>query len=64
MFEYTGTIEVITDTHTMDVTPLNFIFNHTHVLTERDVKEQAINHLHEQVVVYGVSGITYKWRVL
>lgn len=64
MLEYTGTIEVIIDPHSMEVQSQPFTFKTKHVLGSGDVKKEAINVLHEQIMVYGVSNISYDWRVL
>jgi hypothetical protein len=64
MLEYTGTIEVIVDPHTMATQSHPFVFKTKHILGRVEVKKEAINALHEQVMVYGVQGIRYDWRVL
>lgn len=64
MIEYTGKIECITDTHSMRTVTLPFRFEHKMMLTRNEVKKEALNVLHEQAVIYGISSIKYKWRVL
>lgn len=64
MIEYYGTIEVLTDTHSMISTPLDFRFSHKNTLTREKVKLEAINSLHDQTTIFGVSSITYKWKIV
>lgn len=63
MYKYTGVLDIITSTQTMDTTPAQFEFTHTRVITRNEVKLAALELLKDQYVIYGINGVTYRMEI-